>query len=109
MMKEKNVLSVGLMDSTIKHNLSTTIVFETPKKWFIVLVKTYEEGAITVVRGQCIGGCKIYTEGLEFSGTLGICTEYLNEDRLLSAAHIITNYDENNNIGKKYTVKMMVK
>ena len=50
----RNVLSVGLMDSTIKHNLSTTIIFETPKKWFIILVETYEEGAISVVGGPCM-------------------------------------------------------
>ena len=52
----RNVLSVGLMDSTIKHNLSTTIIFdhETPKKWFIILVETYEEGPISVVRGPCM-------------------------------------------------------
>lgn len=77
------------------------ILFETEDNKIVnVPVVVIEEGEIVALSAPYKGGSMVYTEGVERGGTLGVNTQYKGTYRLLSAAHVLTRFNDNN-IGKR--------
>ena len=81
--------------------LPKSVPFETEHKFKIeVPVQVVEEGEIVALNAPYKGGSSIKTETIDAKGTLGVNTYYKGVYRLLSGAHVLTQFDESN-IGKK--------
>ncbi len=76
--------------------LPKTVVYETRTKKVAVPVQVVEEGVIQALGPPYKGGSQV---GCSLLGTLGVNTHYKGKYRLLSAAHILTQFDPAN-IGK---------
>ncbi len=79
--------------------LPKTVVYETPTKKVAVPVQVVEEGVIQALGPPYKGGSQVMTTGAIEQGTLGVNTQYKGTYRLLSAAHVLTQFDPGN-IGK---------
>ena len=89
----------GVLESNIF--LPKSVLFETEDKVEVEIpVQVVEEGEIFALNPQYKGGSLVKTETIEKKGTLGVNTHYKGVYRLLSAAHVLTQFDESN-IGKK--------
>ena len=96
----RNVLSIGVIDLKAPNNELQMIIYEvSSQKWVKVPVQIFQEGVIKALSGPCKGGCKICTQGLNNSGTLGVNIEYNGQYRLLTCAHVLTEHKDTN-IGK---------
>ena len=84
--------------------LPKSVSFETEDKVKIEIpVQVVEEGEIVALSAPYKGGSSIKTETIDAKGTLGANTHYKGVYRLLSGAHVLTQFDESN-IGKKVLV-----
>ena len=81
--------------------LPKTVLFETEDKVKVEIpVQVVEEGEIFALNPPYKGGNLVKTETIKKKGTLGVNIHYKGVYRLLSAAHVLTWFDESN-IGKK--------
>ena len=70
------------------------VLFETEEKRKVeIRVRVIEEGEIVALDAPYKGGSQIAAETMLKSGTLGVNTQYKGSYRLLSAAHVLTNYN----------------
>ena len=93
----KEILSVQASDI----HLPKSVLFETEDKVNVEIpVQVVEEGEIFALNPPYKGGSLVKTETVLVKGTLGVNTHYKGVYRLLSAAHVLTRFDESN-IGKK--------
>ena len=82
-------------------HIPESILFESEDNKIVnVPVNVIEEGEIVALSAPYKGGSMVYTEGVERGGTLGVNTQYKGAYRLLSAAHVLTRFNDDN-IGKK--------
>ena len=73
------------------------ILFETEENKIVnVPVVVIEEGEIVALSAPYKGGSMVHTEGLTVEGSLGVNTQYKGIYRLLSAAHVLTEFNDNN-------------
>ncbi len=72
------------------------VLFETPEERVKVLVEQVEEGPIVPLAAPYPGGSHLKTEGLEIYGCAAAIVTFMGRHRLLSAAHVLTNFDRNN-------------
>ena len=80
--------------------LPKSVPFETENKKAVdIPVQVVEDGEI-VSLAAFKGGSQIQTEGINASGSLGVNTQYKGTYRLLSGAHVLTEFNDDN-IGKK--------
>ena len=91
--------SLGVRESNIF--LPKSVLFETEDKVEVEIpVRVVEEGEIFALSAPFKGGSLVKTETTDAIGTLGVNTYYKGTYRLLSAAHVLTRFDESS-IGKK--------
>ena len=80
--------------------LPKSVSFEKEDKNVVEIpVQVVEDGEI-ISLAAFKGGSQIKTEGINASGSLGVNTQYKGTYRLLSGAHVLTEFDDDN-IGKK--------
>ena len=91
--------TLGVRESNVF--LPKSVSFETEDKVEVKIpVQVVEEGEIFALNPPYKGGSLVKTETIEKKGTLGVNTYYKGTYQLLSAAHVLTWFDESN-IGKK--------
>ena len=96
---DENIYILGVQATYIR--LPKSVLFETEDKVEVeVPVQVVEEGEIVALNPPYKGGSLIKTETIDVIGTLGVNTHYKGVYRLLSAAHVLTQFDDNN-IGQK--------
>ncbi len=76
------------------------VLFQTPKERVKVFVEQVEEGPIVPLGAPYPGGSHLKTDGLSTYGCAAATVTFMGESRLLSAAHVLTNFDPKN-IGRK--------
>ena len=94
-------------ENIVKPNeiLPKFVLFETENKVKIEIpVEVVEEGEIVALNAPYEGGSLVGTDIVNVQGSLGVNTRYKGTYRLLSAAHVLTRFDEDN-IGKQIIAK----
>ncbi len=76
------------------------VLFQTPEERVKVFVEQVEEGPIVPLGSPYPGGSHLKTDGFSTYGCAAATVTFMGERRLLSAAHVLTNFDPNN-IGRK--------
>ncbi len=96
----RDVLRVGVIKKLPQNIIPQGVEFETPKERVKVFVEQVEEGPIVPLGAPYPGGSHLKTDGFSTYGCAAATVTFRGERRLLSAAHVLTNFDEDN-IGKK--------
>lgn len=84
------------------------VEYERPTKKIKIPVQLMEVEEMLALCNHYDGGSQIKVDGLNGGGTLGVCINFNGKYRLLSAAHVLTEFDEDN-IGKQISLRTGLK
>ena len=91
----KKVLCIGVIKEDISSELPKNAVYETSKKRVEVPVHVFVQGEIKAL-APYEGGSEIKNEVLKYGGTVGVNTIFKGKYRLLTCAHVLTEFDDAN-------------